>query len=285
ERTAVELSLPPASAIPPDFVLVPAGESLIGSNEENLRVALAVSPMHPVRFDAFLIGRHEVTFAEYIAWLDTLPSAERDRRTPRNRTRPGAIDLTLGADQRWRLLLQPASAEYTAAWGEPIRYPGRTQRAAQDWRRFPVTGISFEDAQAFTRWLARSARVPGARLCRELEWERAARGADGRIHATGRQLSPTEANFDLTYGGTDLAFGPDEVGSHPESASVFGLDDLQGNAEELVTTGRWNAEAALRGGSWYRDQISQRLDNRFRMGTTTRNVEMGFRVCADAVFK
>src|SRR6185503_6583273 len=268
-------------------------------NEENLRVALAVSPMHPVRLDAFLIGRHEVTFAEYIAWLDTLPPVERDLRTPRNRTRPGAIELTRGADQRWTLMLQPASLEYTAAWGEPIRYPGRIlraledwvrhpgkrQRAAQDWRRFPVTGISFEDAEAFTRWLAQSGRPPGARMCRELEWERASRGADGRIHLNGRQLSPTEANFDVTYGGTDLAFGPDEVGSHPESASVFGVEDLQGNAEEMVRTGRWKAESALRGGSWYREQITQRLDNRFRNGTTTRSVEMGFRVCADVMFK
>jgi formylglycine-generating enzyme required for sulfatase activity len=266
-------------------VFVPPGESLVGSNEENLRTALEATPMHPVQVGGFLVGRHEVTFAEYIAWLDTLPPAERDRRTPRNRTRPGAIELTRGGDGRWTLMLQPTSQAYTAAWGEPIRYPGRTLRAAQDWRRFPVSGISFEDAVAFTGWLAQSGRVPGARMCRENEWERASRGADGRIYTTGRQLSPSEVNIDQTYGGIELAFGPDEVGSHPASASVFGVEDLHGNAEEMVATRRWQAETALRGGSWYREQVAQRLDNRFRNGATTRNIEMGFRICADTAFK
>jgi eukaryotic-like serine/threonine-protein kinase len=300
QRQSVELALPQPSAIPPGFVFVPGGETLIGSNEENLRSGLAESPMHAVRVASFLVGLFEVTFGEYIAWLDTLSAAERERRRPRHRAPPGAIELVLGPDHRWTLQLQPATQMYVAAWGEPIRYPGRTLRVlqdwvrhprriprlAQDWRRFPVSGISFEDATAFAAWLARTGRVPGARMCRDVEWERAARGADGRIYTTGRRrLSPSEANFDLTYGARDLAFGPDEVGSHPGSASIFGLEDLQGNAEEMVMTGRWNEETAFRGGSWYLDHISQRLDNRFRNVATTRNVQMGFRLCADAAHK
>ncbi|TMQ20826.1 MAG: formylglycine-generating enzyme family protein [Deltaproteobacteria bacterium] len=281
----VELSLPAASAIPPDLVFVPAGESLVGSDEENLRVALSVSPMHPLRLDGFLIGRFEVTFAEYIAWLDSLPPDEQARRAPRHRSRPGAIELRRDASHGWTLALQPTTQEYVAAWGQPIRYPGRTVRAVQDWRRFPVTGISFEDAEAFAAWLVRTGRLPGARMCREEEWERAARGADGRIYTTGRQLLPSDANFDLTYGGTDLAFGPDEVGSHPASASVFGVEDLVGNASEMVETRRWNERTSMRAASWYRERIQQRLDNRFRSAPTARSIEMGFRLCADAVFR
>lgn len=298
QHQAVALLLPPEAAIPPGFVLVPAGESMVGSDEENIRVGLGVSPLHPVRIDSFLIGRFEVTFADYIAWLDTLPAPERQRRSPRTPASPGAIELKLGADHRWTLMLQPTTTAYVAVWGEPIRYPGRALRAlqdwvrspgrrshaAQDWRRFPVTGVSYDDAAAFSDWLART-RIPGAHVCREEEWERAGRGADARIYTVGRKLSPREANFDVSYGATDLAFGPDEVGSHPASASVFGVEDLQGNADEMVTTRRWGELTAERGGSWYREAFQQRLDNRFRSVPTTRTIEMGFRVCAPFSFK
>jgi eukaryotic-like serine/threonine-protein kinase len=277
---AVALSLPPESAVPPGFVFVPAGETLIGSDEESLRSGLTAPPLHPVMVESFLIGRFEVTFADYIAWLETLAPDEQARRTPRNRSRPGAIELRLGRDHRFLLALQPTTQEYLAAWGEPIRYPGRTVHAVHDWRRFPVTGVSFEDAEAFAAWLDRTGRIAGARVCREEEWERAARGADGRIYTTGRQLAPSEANIDLTYGATDAAFGPDEVGSHPASASVFGVEDLQGNAEELIQTRRWSEQTTVHSGSWYRERITQRLDNRFRTAATTRNVKIGFRLCA-----
>jgi formylglycine-generating enzyme required for sulfatase activity len=293
----VEVSLPPDGAIPPGFVLVPAGESLIGSDEENIRVGLGVSPLHAVRVDNFLIGRFEVTFADYIAWLDTLPDAERRRRSPSSPSSPGTIELVRAADHRWTLILAPTTTRHVAAWGAPIRYsgrmlraladlvrhPGRRSLAVQDWRRFPVTGISFEDAAAYSAWLAGT--LPGAHVCREEEWERAGRGADARIYTVGRQLAPSEANFDVTYGARDLAFGPDEVGSHPESASVFGVEDLQGNADELVASGRWGEANAQRGGSWYREAFQQRLDNRFRSVPTTRSIETGFRVCAPFSFK
>jgi eukaryotic-like serine/threonine-protein kinase len=282
QRSTVTIAPPRAAAVPPGFVFIPAGDSLIGCDEENLRIGLDTLPLHRIAIDDFLIGRFEVTFAEYIAWLDTLPAADQLRRAPRTRSQPGAIDLRRGAAGAWTLVLQPTTQAYVAVWGQPIRYPGRTQHAVQDWRQFPVTGITFEDAVAFAGWLDRTARLPGARLCREEEWERAARGADGRIYTTGRRLLPSEANFDVTYGATDLAFGPDEVGSHPESASPFGVEDLQGNAAELVQSARWQDGMAMRGGSWYRDRVTQRLDNRFRIAPTTQDMQLGFRICAAA---
>ena len=76
--------------------------------------------------------------------------------------------------------------------------------------------------------------MPGARLCTELEWERAARGADDRLFPHGDELDADDANFDVTYGRVDSAYGPDVVGSHPASRSPFGVDDLAGNVFELV---------------------------------------------------
>jgi formylglycine-generating enzyme required for sulfatase activity len=282
EDTTIAIPPPRAWASPEGFVLVPEGVALTGTDEENVRAALDVAPSHPVRLDAFFIGRFEVTFADYVEWLETLPEPERSRRMPRSRSDAGAIDLRADPARRWVLTLQPTEQKYVAAWGESFRYRGRTRRAVQDWRRFPVTGVSFDDAKAYAGWLDRSGRVAGARVCREIEWEKAARGADGRIFTTGRRLLLDEANFDVTYGGAPLAMGPDEVGMHPESASPFGVEDLHGNAHEMVASSRWNEEAASRGGSWYRDQVQQRLDNRFRHLPNARDAQTGFRICADA---
>src|SRR6185436_5453816 len=114
--------------------------------------------------------------------------------------------------------------------GEPFRYGTRSRRAVQDWLRFPVSGLPLADAEAYLRWLDRSARVPGARLCSEQEWERAARGADDRPFPHGDRLLPEDANFDETYDRN--GYGPDEVGAHPASASPFGVEDLVGNVFE-----------------------------------------------------
>ena len=80
--------------------------------------------------------------------------------------------------------------------------------------------------------------MPGARLCSELEWERAARGGDDRMFPHGDELRAEDANIDLTYGRVDSAYGPDAVGSHPASRSPFGVDDLAGNVLELVDIGQ-----------------------------------------------
>src|SRR6185503_7285159 len=99
-----------------------------------------------------------------------------------------------------------------------------TRQREHDWRRFPVIGISAEDAIAYAAWLARTGRVPGARLCTEVEWERAARGADGRTYPGDHEFAPDDANIDVTHGKNDK--GPDEVGSHPASRSPFGVEDM-----------------------------------------------------------
>ena len=78
-------------------------------------------------------------------------------------------------------LQPPAATVVLEAWdGEPIVYGTRDRNQSVRWRRLPVSGISHEDAAAFAAWLASSGRVPGARLCKEEEWEAAARGADGK---------------------------------------------------------------------------------------------------------
>ena len=162
-----------------------------------------------------------------------------------------------------------------------LRYAKRDRRVEQDWLRFPVTGISFEDAEAYAAWLDRTGRVPGARLCTELEWERAARGEDGREFPHGDSLAPDDANVDLTYDKEPGGFGPDEVGSHPASRSPFGVDDLAGNAWEWTRSSLEPGQVVARGGSYYFAAASARLANREMPERTLRDITVGIRVCAD----
>ena len=129
-------------------------------------------------------------------------------------------------------------------------------------------------------WLAETGQLPGARICNEHEWERGARGADGRVFPQGDQMAPDDANFDETYGRAPLAYGPDEVGSHPSSQSPFGLLDMTGNAFEWVRSIRSPDEALTRGGSWYYSKVTMRLANREVGEATLRHISLGLRLCA-----
>ncbi|HET7506431.1 MAG TPA: SUMF1/EgtB/PvdO family nonheme iron enzyme, partial [Kofleriaceae bacterium] len=181
---------------------------------------------------------------------------------------------------RWRLVMTPTTRTYTAETGEPLRYEHRTRRAVQDWTRFPVAGVSYEDVVAFAAWLDRTRRIPGARLCDEYEWERAARGADARMFPAGSTLAADDANIDVTYGRDPLAFGPDEVGSHPASRSPVGAEDMAGNVWEWARSVETPDAPVSRGGGWYNGTPSARLVNREYGEPTQRHAFIGARLCA-----
>jgi formylglycine-generating enzyme required for sulfatase activity len=274
---------PPPMAIPPGFVYVPPGRFLFGSAaDESIRQFFNAAPQHPVETGGYLIGRHEVTWAEYLAFLEALPPDRREQHWPRAGSTGlyGSLSLTRETDGRWVLALQPTTQQLTARQGERLRYPERTVRTEVEWERLPVVGIRYADAQAYAAWLSSTGRVPGARLCTEVEWERAARGADGREYPHGNRLLPDEANFDQTYGKKPLAFGPDEVGSHPASASPFGVEDLAGNVWEWTDSVLSPGKPVARGSSYYFSASTCRSTNRETPEPSFRDLTVGMRLCA-----
>ncbi len=279
-----DVLLPDHGDIPSGFVYVPPGRFLFGTQAEDSvrRGFFHTVPMHQVVTSAYLIALRECTFAQWIDFLRALPPAERPGRYPAvHGGFEGALTFRELPGERWELVLRPASVTYTARSGEPIVYSARGRRKAVDWTALPVVGVSADDAEAYAHWLATSRQVPGARLCTEREWERAARGADDRFFPHGDTLATDDADFDETYGRAPLSMGPDEVGSHPGSRSPFGLDDMSGNAWEWTRSSLGGVHAA-RGGSFYFDVNAARVSNREAPEPSFRDVSVGFRVCADA---
>ncbi len=264
------LDLPRAESVPAGMVYIPPGTFLSGSRDEtDLRIGfMNAAPLHVVSTDGYLIGRHEVTIGEWIEFLDALPPEQRRARTP-----PILEEV---APRRWRFTLQRDTHTFVAEMGEPLRYTSRSKRAVQNWLRFPVSGIVIDDLSHFAAWLHDTGRVPNARICTDKEWERAARGADGRTYPHGDELDPDHANIDETYGRAALAYGPDEVGSYP-TVSPFGLFDMAGNVWELTGS---SSHPVARGGSWYNARISARSANREPIDPLRRDVDTGLRICA-----
>jgi eukaryotic-like serine/threonine-protein kinase len=283
EKLTLSIELPPAGAVPEGYVYVPPGRFLFGmaSDEPMRRSFFDTTPQHEVHTGGYLIGRTELTYADWLPFLESLPSDERDRRLPHSEARvgqSGGLRLERGPEGvRLNLQLQPAGPTLSARVGEPIVYPGRNQRAQQDWLKLPVTGISAEDALAYAAWLDKTGRLPGARLCTEFEWERAARGADGRLYPHGNKLAPADANHEATYNREGR--GPDEVGSHPASTSPFGLDDMAGNVFEW-TRSSFDDQFTVRGGSFLHDEKTAQTANRNVAPRGLRDTIIGVRLCA-----
>lgn len=279
DSLALDFELPAERAVPAGFVYVPPGRFLFGARGETQRI-LGETPLHEATTGDFLIARSSVTFGEWIAFLDAPDATPNERTITTEGDLGGDIHLSLTRDREgWLFSYRPAADAplYAARVGEKLHYRRRTVHALQDWTRFPVVAVSPADEEAYVAWLDRTGRVPRARLCRDDEWERAARGADGRAYAGGQEeLRPTDANFDETYARVD--WGPDEVGTYPSSRSPFGLDDMTGNASNF--TQRGPSTYSARNGGFYFTAPAALAANRNTVPRTMRHPSVGLRVCA-----
>ena len=283
ESHSLKIRLLLESQVPTGFAYVPDGAFLFGSlAEDELRTNFFQTvPLHPVHTGPYLIARHETTFGDWLVYLADQPAKERSKRAPSigSGNWGGALALKQ-TSSGWTLTIELGPQIHRLALGDPLSLPDRNDRREQDWTRLPVVGITAEVAEHYLSWLRATGKVPRARFCTEQEWERAARGADGRDYPQGSYLRPQDANFDETYERKASAMGPDEVGAHPGSTSAFGLDDTSGNVWELTRSSQRDAEFAAKGGGWSQHRVAGQLSNREPITRTFKDVGLGLRVCA-----
>jgi formylglycine-generating enzyme required for sulfatase activity len=272
----------------PDIVWceVPAGPFIMGTQKEDIPALLEKyggerkwyereTPQHQPNLPAYSIGKYPVTNTQYAAFVQ---------------------DGGYRNDEWWR---EATAAGYWSLAGfkgflddEPRTGPA-TYGGLFDLPNHPVVGVSWYEAVAFCRWLTERLREASkigpdqeVTLPTEAQWEKAARGGDGRIFPWGDEFDAAKCNMGDTGIGSTSA-----VGMFPAGASPYGVQDMSGNVDEWCRT-KWSesyreradeslegdAPRVLRGGAFYNFRRNVRCAFRFRLPPPDPWRNLGFRV-------
>lgn len=173
-------------------------------------------------------------------------------------------------------------AEFVQATGyePPSHWKGGTYPGNK--ANHPVVNVSWHDAVAYCEWLTGRLREEGRlgtgeeiRLLTEEEWEKAARGTDGRGYSWGDEFDGSRSNT-IESGIRHTT----PVGVYPGGASPYGVMDMAGNVWEW-TASKWSEDSearVLRGGSWSHDGSFARCALRYLSHPGNRRDYFGTRV-------
>jgi eukaryotic-like serine/threonine-protein kinase len=260
ERVELAVAPPLAELVAAHEVFVPGGVALLG--ESGIRgsrreaVELDVAP--------FAMSRLPVTFREYLAFV-----ADRWNQDPQAAARH--LPRTVLEDPRWRY-----DGEHWHATGLA------DARTADELLELPVFGVSYDDAVAYAAWLSARTGLTH-RLPTDAEWEKAARGTDGRLYPWGNHFDPTFCKMRFSKAGRSY---PERSGAFAADESPYGVRDMAGgmadwvSADEHVVTFQTGEHrvAFSRGGAWCDWEEDCRLTSRREYLADEVTSRVGFRL-------
>lgn len=249
-----------------DDVAVPAGWCRLGSPD-----AMQALPPARVWVEGFVIRRHPVTHADWLAFLNYLGRhgeperawAHVPRATGPNAAIPGAPAYGFDPERGFHLVPDADGDRWDPRW--------------------PVFLINAVDAEAYARWYGER-RGAAWRLPGEQEWEKAGRGADGREYPWGDHPEPTWCNVRTSTPHPH----PAPVDAFPEDESPYGVRGLAGNVREWCRDrfgpplgGQEVPQRVLKGGAWFFTMGGARLATRYGLGERSRADTIGVRLARD----
>jgi len=199
--------------------------------------------------------------------------------TPRHVATTGAfyIDKTEVTNEQYKRYVEAAGAPAPRHWRNGAFSAGDGA--------LPVTNVTVAEAEAYAKW--RKCRLPT-----EAEWEKAARGADGRAYPWGEKFSENCAQHMKPE-----AAGPVSVGTFPNGASPYGCLDAIGNVREWTRSpmepyanSEWKGSpdilglAVAKGGAWHQEELAPipaRCASRYPLDPTKSDKATGFRCVRD----
>jgi eukaryotic-like serine/threonine-protein kinase len=250
---------PVATTAAPGMVVVPEGTAVIGCPAAaGVDCGKPAEAVATVELDTFEIDRTPVTVADYARCVRNDHCSANGLRVP-----------------FFRGEAQPEVAKF-CNWD----LAGREQH--------PINCVTWEQARQFCHWA-------GKRLPTGAEWEKAARGSDGRLYPWGNSgftAGPPRANIAdesarglvrarrIRPGYNDGYGGTSPVGSYPEGASPYGVLDMVGNVWQWVADEQ-DGEHESRGASWASDASAANAAHRRLLAGEHRSANGGFRCARD----
>ena len=183
-----------------ELVTIPAGKFLIGDDEDD-----DAKPQHEVFLPEYQIGKLPVTNAEFTEFVEA-----------------GGYH-----EKRWWTEAGWKGKEHDICprpiWWDDARFNKPNH---------PVMGVSWFASLAYCNWQA-AETGQSYRLPSEAEWEKAARGTDGRRYPWGEEFEPERLN---SFEGDQAVRSPTPVGIYPTGASPYGCLDMAGNVWEWTSS-------------------------------------------------
>jgi formylglycine-generating enzyme required for sulfatase activity len=210
------------------FMEIPAGPFLMGSDDERDSWLLKASPQHKVTLPTYYMARYPVTVAQFRTFVEASGYAWEDRNRPQGAAHHPIVYVS---------------------WHDALAYCKWLTARLQEWSDTPeplATLLRTEDWRVI--------------LPSEAEWEKAARGIDGRAYPWGNEPDPNRANYNETGINTTSA-----VGCFPHGASPYGVEELSGNVWEWTRSLGGDYPYPVRRPGWVKREDLQASEDAFRV--------------------